>query len=232
MLKMIRKIISGGQTGADRAGLDFAIEAGLEHGGYVPRGRKAEDGRIDDRYNLIELSTSSYPARTRRNIEKSDGTVIFSLERALSGGTKLTLELANKLGKPVLRIYDTREERGSNPDSLCLEIQALSDFVCSNKIEILNVTGPRESREPGVYDWTLKMFRLFLNRTASGAGSTESPANSRAAEGRVRDWQPEFLGQRKPVTHVVAMPFISGICTRDPENCFKCVEFNIFADLN
>jgi hypothetical protein len=77
MLKMIRKIISGGQTGADRAGLDFAIEAGLEHGGYVPRGRKAEDGRID-RYNLIELSTSSYPARTRRNIEKSDGTVIFS----------------------------------------------------------------------------------------------------------------------------------------------------------
>jgi predicted Rossmann-fold nucleotide-binding protein len=88
MLKMIRKIISGGQTGADRAGLDFAIEAGLEHGGYVPRGRKAEDGRIDDRYNLIELSTGSYPARTRRNIEKSDGTVIFSLERTLSGGNQ------------------------------------------------------------------------------------------------------------------------------------------------
>ncbi len=76
----------------DRAGLDFAIEQGLENGGYVPRGRKAEDGRIDDRYNLVELSTSSYLARTRRNIEKSDGTVIFSLdlERLLSGGTKLT----------------------------------------------------------------------------------------------------------------------------------------------
>ena len=97
MLKMIRKIISGGQTGADRAGLDFAIEAGLEHGGYVPKGRKAEDGRIDDRYNLVELTTSSYPARTRRNIKKRDGTLIFSLERVLSGGTKLTLELANKL---------------------------------------------------------------------------------------------------------------------------------------
>jgi hypothetical protein len=65
-------------------------------------------------------------------------------------------------------------KRGSNPDSLCLEIQALSDFVCSNKIEILNVAGPRESKEPGVYDWTLKMFRLFLNWTASGAGSTET----------------------------------------------------------
>ena len=79
VLKMLRKIISGGQTGADRAGLDFAIHAGPEHGGYVPRGRKAEDGRIDDRYNLFERSTSSYPARTRRNIEESDGTVIFSL---------------------------------------------------------------------------------------------------------------------------------------------------------
>ena len=96
---------------------------------------KAEDGRIDDRYNLVELSTSSYPARTRRNIEESDGTVIFSVNRRLSGGTKLTLELANKL---------------------------------------LNVAGPRESKEPGIYDWTLKMLRLFLNRTASGAGSTET----------------------------------------------------------
>src|ERR1700736_2927874 len=80
MLKMLRKIISGGQTGADRAVLDFAIETGLEHGGYVPRSRKAEDGRIDERYNLVELSTSSYPVRTRRNIEESDGAGIFSLE--------------------------------------------------------------------------------------------------------------------------------------------------------
>jgi hypothetical protein len=106
MLKMLRKIISGGQTGADRARLDFAIEAGLEHGGYVTRGRKPEDGRIDDRYNLIELSTSSYPARTRRNIEKSDGTVIFSLERVLSGGTRLTLELANKPYDVDLNVVD------------------------------------------------------------------------------------------------------------------------------
>jgi len=127
--------LSVGQTGADRAGLDFAIHTGLEDGGYVPSGRKAEDRRIDDRYNLVELSTSSYPARTRRNIEESDGTVIFSLNRRLSGGTKLTLELAKKLGKPVLHIYDTRKERIFNPDLPCLEIQALRDFVCSKKIE-------------------------------------------------------------------------------------------------
>jgi hypothetical protein len=72
--------------------------------------------------------------------------VIFSLERLLSGGTKLTWEHANKLGKLVLHIYGTRKERIFNPDSLRLEIQALTDFMCSNKVEILNVAGPRESK--------------------------------------------------------------------------------------
>src|SRR5580693_5777867 len=109
MPKMLRKIISGGQTGADRAGLDFAIETGLEHGGYVPRGRKAEDGRIDDRYNMVELSTTSYPARTRRNIEESDGTVIFSLERLLSGGSKLTWKgsvvLCDSVTFPIEKVF-------------------------------------------------------------------------------------------------------------------------------
>jgi hypothetical protein len=106
MLKMIRKIISGGQTPADRAGLDFRDRGGPGTRRICSQGSEGRGGRIDDRYNLIELSTSSYPARTRTNIEKSDGTVIFSLKRVLSGGTKLTLELANKLGKPVLHIYD------------------------------------------------------------------------------------------------------------------------------
>src|SRR4029077_8823814 len=95
---MLRKVISGGQTGADRAGLDFAIHVGLEHGGYVPKGRKAEDGKIAERYHLVELSTTSYPARTKRNTEESDGTVTFSLERLLSGGTKLLWDLPTSLG--------------------------------------------------------------------------------------------------------------------------------------
>jgi Circularly permutated YpsA SLOG family len=116
--------------------------------------------------------------------------VIFSLERALSGGTRLTLELANKLGKPVLRIYDTRKERGSNPDSLCLEIQALSDFACSNNIEILNVAGPRESKEPGVYDWALKMFRLFLNLLIGRLLEHRIHRNSR----RIAGWGREEWG--------------------------------------
>ena len=72
--------------------------------------------------------------------------------------------LTNKLGKPVLHIYDTRKERILIQDSLYLEIQSLTDFLCSNKIEVLNVAGPRESKEPGVYEWTLTMLRLFLSR--------------------------------------------------------------------
>jgi hypothetical protein len=171
---MLRKIISGGQSGADRASLDFAIARGLEHGGFVPRGRKAADGRISDRYNLVELTTTSYPARTRRNIEESDGTVIFSLEDLLSGGTKLTRDYANEIGKPLLHIFDTRKERIFNPDLHRLEIQALTNFLSSNKIEILNLAGPRESKEPGVYKWTLAMSHLFFNRTASGAGFTKT----------------------------------------------------------
>jgi hypothetical protein len=72
--------------------------------------------------------------------------------------------LTNKLGKPLLHIYDTRKGRILTQDSLRLGIQALTDFLCSNKIEVLNVAGPRESKEPGVYEWTLTMLRLFLNQ--------------------------------------------------------------------
>jgi hypothetical protein len=115
--------------------------------------------------------------------------VIFSLERLLSGGTKLTWEHANKLGKPVLHIYDTRKERILNQDSLRIEIQALTDFLCSNKIEILNVAGPRESQEPGVYEWTLTMLRLFLENRFG------KPASRRVGKGRVGDSQLKPFGQ-------------------------------------
>jgi len=77
------------------------------------------------------------------------------------------LGLAKKLGKPLLHIYDAPKERISNPDSLCLEVQALTDFLRSNKIEVLNVAGPRESKEPGVYELTLTILRFSLNRAAS-----------------------------------------------------------------
>jgi hypothetical protein len=97
---VLRKIISGGQTGADRAGLDFAIEVGLERGGFVPRGRRAEDGRIPGQYHLTELSSISYAVRTKRNVREADGTVVFSLDPILTGGSSLTFEYAAQVKNP------------------------------------------------------------------------------------------------------------------------------------
>jgi Circularly permutated YpsA SLOG family len=96
----------------------------------------------------------------------------------------------------VLHIYDTRIERIFNQDSLRLEIQALTDFLCSNKIEVLNVAGPRESKEPGVYEWTLTMMRFSLNRAASGGDPQKQSASGQGGEAsRVRDCQPNLFGQ-------------------------------------
>jgi hypothetical protein len=97
--------------------------------GYVPRGRKAEDGRIDDRYNLIELSTSSYPARTKRNIEESDDTVIFSLERLLSGRDQADSGTCQQAWEAGAAHLQHPERTISEPDLICLEIQILSDFL-------------------------------------------------------------------------------------------------------
>lgn len=97
------KIISGGQTGADRAALDWAIAAGIPHGGWAPKGRKAEDGRIPDCYQLLELPSASYRQRTRQNVLDSDGTLIVNLGE-LNDGTMLTRTFAEALDKPCLVI--------------------------------------------------------------------------------------------------------------------------------
>jgi hypothetical protein len=152
---MLRKIISGGQTGADRAGLDFALEVGLEHGGYVPKGRKAEDGRINDRYRMTELSNPSYSVRTRRNVLESDGTVIFSLNSDLLGGSELTARCAQKTSRPLLHLH------AAGKISLDEKAQHLRDFIDSRRLATLNVAGSRESQEPGVYQFTLDLLRRF-----------------------------------------------------------------------
>jgi putative molybdenum carrier protein len=165
--EMLRKIISGGQTGADRAGLDFAIEVGLGHGGSVPRGRLAEDGPISQKYRLTELSSDSYEVRTRQNVQESDGTAIFTLAPAISGGSKLTLDYASEIGKPFLHIYHGRA-RNDLP-ALMKAAEQLRNFIQSKNIEILNVAGSRESVEPGIYTLTLDVLRAFWK--TRGAGS-------------------------------------------------------------
>jgi hypothetical protein len=96
------EIISGGQTGADRAALDWAIKHGIPHGGWCPKGRRSEDGPIDAKYQLQETPSNNYAQRTEWNVKDSDGTVIFSVRKRLSGNSSETLEFAIKHRKPYL----------------------------------------------------------------------------------------------------------------------------------
>jgi hypothetical protein len=136
-------IVSGGQTGADRAALDFAIRAGMPHDGWCPRGRLAEDGSLDARYLLRETPTTNYAERTAWNVRDSDVTVVFTLQKALSGGSRLTAELAESLGRPLQHLCAA--EHGP------LEAAAiLRQFLAATKATRLNVAGPRASQEPEI----------------------------------------------------------------------------------
>jgi hypothetical protein len=133
------KIVSGGQTGADRAALDWAIERGVPHGGWCPKRRFAEDGCIDERYKLQETPSSNYLERTEWNVRDSDGTVVFSIAKILTGGAEKTVEFAKKHGRPLIRI--------SKSSDLAADASSLRRFVEDNGIRVLNVAGPRESEE-------------------------------------------------------------------------------------
>lgn len=145
--------ISGGQTGVDRAALDFAIANGIDHAGWCPAGRIAADGVLDVRYQLIETDSAGYRQRTKRNVESSDATLII-YKGALEGGSRLTMRFAEKQRKPYLLVnLDT-------PATLLLsEWQA---WWVTHKAARLNVAGPSEARCPGIYDQTLELLDLLL----------------------------------------------------------------------
>jgi hypothetical protein len=149
-------IISGGQTGADRAALDFAIENGISHGGWCPRQRRAEDGVIPSKYGVRETPSTHYSQRTEWNVRDSEGTVVFSIQACVTGGTRLTFELAKRLGKSVLHL--SRDEMESAAAG-----EKLRAFVEEHRIRRLNVAGPRGSQEPEigtfVHDVLLAAFR-------------------------------------------------------------------------
>ncbi|MCX8156706.1 MAG: putative molybdenum carrier protein [Verrucomicrobiae bacterium] len=134
-------IVSGGQTGADRAALDFALRHGFPHRGWCPAGRLAEDGRLEDCYRLQETPSPAYAQRTEWNVRDSDGTVIFTCHAELSGGTLFTWECARKLGRPVLVLV-----AGQTPSPA----RALRAFLRRHRIRVLNVAGPRASFAPGI----------------------------------------------------------------------------------
>lgn len=136
----ITKIISGGQTGVDRAGLDAAIALNIEHGGYVPKGRKAEDGQVPQKYHMEEMKKGGCPARTKKNIEASDGTVIFCQSRP-STGTKLTVDHAVQIKKPVLVLeIDAVSKQAA--------VGMIREWIARENIEVMNVAGPRQSSAP------------------------------------------------------------------------------------
>ena len=139
---MLVKIISGGQTGADRAALDAALEAGFPTGGYCPSGRRAEDGVIDRLYPLEEID-GGYADRTLKNVRAADATVAFHAG-GLSGGTLQTVRFCREEQKPWLEIDLAQLDNAAS-------IRALADFVRAREVGLLNVAGPRASGSPEIY---------------------------------------------------------------------------------
>ena len=144
----IPKIVSGGQTGADRAALDWALSRGIECGGWCPQGRKAEDGPIAYKYPLLKTPSSNYIQRTEWNIVDTSGTVIFSIGRVLTGDSKKTAEFAQKHSKPCLHIHSGVKDG----------VKRLREFISDDEIMTLNVAGPRASKEPEVATFVQEAF--------------------------------------------------------------------------
>ena len=155
---MIERIVSGGQTGADRAALDWALENGIPHGGWCPKGRLAEDGPIPEKYELTETPSADYAQRTEWNVRDSDGTVVFSIAPTPSGGSAKTMAFSQQHGKPVIHIC--RNDRKS--------VQSLLQFIGSHGIRILNVAGPRASEEPEVGEFVRRILELSVGKGSAG----------------------------------------------------------------
>ena len=162
---MIKKIISGGQTGADQAAIDAAIKYSFPYGGLIPKGRLTEDGPLPKKYKLKEMPTSSYPKRTEQNIIDSNGTVIISHGK-VTGGSKLTKKLAEKHKRPFLHI-------DLNKTPAFIAASEINNWVIKHGIEILNVAGPRASKDPKIYEDTTYIIQgvILLGLVKAQAGS-------------------------------------------------------------
>ena len=152
------KIVSGGQTGVDRAALDFALAQNIPHGGWCPKGRRAEDGQISNRYQLQESDARDYAVRTEQNVIDSDATLILFRDK-LTGGTRLTQYLASKHARPQMRID---LQQADSPQQLEIAKASISDWLCEHQIKVLNVAGPRESSNPGIHQQTIEFLTVTL----------------------------------------------------------------------
>lgn len=151
---MLERILSGGQTGVDRGALDAALDAGFPCGGWCPRGRLAEDGRIPDRYPLREASSPRYIVRTERNVAESDGTLVLAWGEP-SGGTLATVDRAGKLAKPCLVLDMNDLDDDSAASRACA-------WIAIEGVAVLNVAGPRASGRADAYDRARRTIGLVL----------------------------------------------------------------------
>jgi hypothetical protein len=147
------RLVSGAQTGADRAALDFAIGRGIPHGGWCPKGRRAEDGRIAPRYKVIETPSKDYAQRTRWNVRDSDATLIISRSATLTGGSEYTRRCAEELDQPCLHVHP------GDDDAKTIRV-----FLEGHRVRTLNVAGPRESTEPGIYGYVTEILERTFGR--------------------------------------------------------------------
>ena len=148
----MEKVLSGGQTGVDRAALDAATRSSFPCGGWGPRGRNAEDGPIHADYPLRETPSRDYTQRTEWNVRDSDATLILTVGR-IRGGTALTWSLARRMGKPRLVI----DLDGDG------DVPSVIEWLEDNDVSLLNVAGPRESQRPGIYDKALAFVSDLLD---------------------------------------------------------------------
>ena len=164
----VNKIISGGQTGADRAALDWAIAHNIPYGGWCPAGRIAEDGVIPAKYQLAEIpGGGGYRQRNKANVQDSDATLTLTINPELSGGSKQTVSFAKHLRKPWLHV--------------CPEMNwqdVITSWLASTQIEILNVAGPRSSKEPDIGVFVMKVFDAIAG---SFIGSPDGAMQDRLA---------------------------------------------------
>lgn len=143
---MIKKLIAGGQTGADQAALDVAIKLGISHGGWIPKGRLTENGVLDDKYQLKEMETTNYNKRTEQNVIDSEGTLIIS-HGQLTGGSDYTRDMALRHNRPWLHI-------DLNKTIAFQAARQIRSWLAEHEINVLNVAGPRASKDPAIYNAT------------------------------------------------------------------------------
>jgi len=148
------KIISGGQSGVDRAALDFAIKYKLDCGGFCPKGRLAEDGIISGIYPLIETNSSLYKERTRLNVEISDALLII-YENNIGSGTQLAIEVAKTLNKDYHVIQVPSDE---------IHIDRILKWLLFLKPANINIAGPRESNDKGIYLHTIEFLEQLYGK--------------------------------------------------------------------